>query len=66
MTELIFKATNIKCAGCANNIIEGLKTLDGVETVEVEIETGQVTVTGNPLELPIITDKISSLGYPAA
>ena len=65
--ELVqINASNIKCMGCVSAIREGLKTLDGVESVEVELESGQVTVAGNALNTEIITKKLAELGYPAS
>ncbi|MBN2865179.1 MAG: heavy-metal-associated domain-containing protein [Thiotrichales bacterium] len=35
---------NIKCGGCANSIRKQLQTLEGVESVDVDVEQGQVTI----------------------
>jgi len=59
-----FKVQNVKCGGCANNIKEGLGSMNGVTRVEVTIESGQVIVEGANLSRPAISQKLSSLGYP--
>ena len=43
MTVQVF-VENIKCGGCANSIRKQLQTLKGVESVDVDVEQGQVTV----------------------
>jgi len=59
-----FKVINVKCAGCVNNIQTGLRQLEGVATVEVDIESGQVSVHGEALHRAILADKLAELGYP--
>lgn len=59
-----FQVQNVKCGGCASNIQNGLAELEGVEKVEVVIESGHVTVTGHALTRTQLSDKLSSLGYP--
>jgi len=66
MSDLNFKATNIKCMGCVNNIREGLQNINGVTSVEVALETGLVDVSGDDLSAQAIIDKLASLGYPVA
>jgi len=65
MTEFNIKADNIKCGGCATNIKNGLNELSEVESVNVNIETGKVTIIANNIEQSIIEQKLNDLGYPA-
>lgn len=58
------KADNIKCDGCANTIKNGLSELPEIESVEVNIETGEVTVTASDIDQTTIEQKLSELGYP--
>lgn len=56
---------NLKCGGCANTIITQLSKLEGIDTVEVDNDTNQVSFaysSENALEKA--TDKLSQLGYP--
>lgn len=55
---------NIKCGGCAGSIRKGLAALDGVGTVEVDIEGGVVEVQASDELRPEITRKLASMGYP--
>jgi copper chaperone CopZ len=65
MQEETFTVSNVKCAGCVNNIKDGLKPLVGdVEQISVNIEQGQVTVCGEALSRETIAAKLGVLGYP--
>lgn len=55
---------NIKCGGCANTIKTRLVELEPVSEVEVEIETGIVTIEGNESERDTVTAELLRLGYP--
>lgn len=46
ITTVIFKV-DMHCDGCASKIIRHLRSLQGVDTVKAESETGKITVTGN-------------------
>ncbi len=56
---------NVKCGGCVSAIQEGLKPLDGVENVEVEIENGHLSISGDSLSEAAIREKLAALGFPA-
>ena len=64
MSSLQLQAQNIKCAGCAANIQNGLTALDGIDSVEVDIATGNVSIEGDALDQTLITAKLAELGYP--
>lgn len=64
MASLQLQAQNIKCAGCAANIQNGLTSLAGVEAVEVDVASGNVHIEGNALDQDTITAKLAELGYP--
>lgn len=56
---------NLKCGGCANSIKKGLANIEGVKTVEVDLETSIVTVeVQNESILQNVKSKLSSMGYP--
>ena len=59
-------AQNIKCGGCAAAIREGLLALGGVNTVEVDIASGRVTVEGPDLARDALAAELARLGYPEA
>ncbi len=66
MSSEHFSVLNVKCDGCASNIMNGLKELPGVEGVEVSIDSGEVTVTGDNLSREQLSEKLTQLGYPEA
>lgn len=66
MSTESFTVMNVKCGGCASNIQQGLADLPGVTTVEVDIETGAVEVTGETLNRAQLGAKLAELGYPEA
>ncbi len=61
-----FTVKNIKCGGCVANVQKGLKELAAVEDVQVTIDGGQVTVTGQGLSRAQIAARLNELGYPEA
>ncbi|MGM0593134.1 MAG: heavy-metal-associated domain-containing protein [Pseudomonadota bacterium] len=61
-----FTVKNVKCGGCVSAIEDGLKTLPGVTNVEVSIDSGAVTVSGDGLSREQLSEKLEQLGYPEA
>lgn len=61
-----FTVRNVKCGGCASNIQNGLLSLSGVTSVDVEIADGTVTVQGDELSRAALARKLAELGYPEA
>jgi copper chaperone len=61
-----FTVSNVKCGGCASAIQNGLKDIPGVDTVEVSVESGTVTITGEQLSRQQLGAKLAELGYPEA
>ena len=55
---------NIKCGGCVSSIVSGLKALDGVVSVQVDVEQGRVTVDGDDALRPMVGEHLKKLGYP--
>lgn len=56
---------NLKCGGCANTIITQLSKLEGIDAVEVDNNTNQVSFAySSENALENATDKLSQLGYP--
>ena len=55
---------NIKCGGCANTITTKLNAMDVVDSCEVNIEKGIVTVSGDESNKAEVTQLLLKLGYP--
>ena len=64
MQQEILVVDNVKCGGCVSAIQEGLGKLPGVQSVDVVIETGQVTVNGEGLSRETLSRTLAELGYP--
>lgn len=64
MKETIIKVNGMMCQGCENRIQNALKTLEGVENVVANHNTGTVTVISNNNVLEnAIKEKIEDIGY---
>ena len=64
MKETI-KINNLKCGGCANSITKKVTELEGVLSVEVHVETAEVSVEiSNPDILTSVKEKLAQIGYP--
>ena len=55
---------NIKCGGCANTITTKLNAIDAVETSDVDVEKGVVSITGDEKQMAVVTELLLKLGYP--
>ena len=62
--SLTIEVENIKCNGCASTIRNKLSQLDNVEAIDVNIETGTVTVSGENLSAQALSAELLRLGYP--
>jgi copper chaperone CopZ len=64
MDKLEFQASKIKCGGCVSTVTNGLKELNGITEINVDIPTNIVSVSGDNLDKAAIENKLSELGYP--
>lgn len=65
-TEIITVA-NLSCSGCVNTVTKKLTAIIGVEKVEVDLETNNVSVNYNEtVSREQITHMLLSIGYPEA
>lgn len=62
--QIQIEAQNIKCNGCVSAIQTGLKDLSGVNSVEVDIPTGTVTVEAEQDLSAEIAETLGKIGYP--
>jgi copper chaperone CopZ len=61
--ELELTASNIKCGGCVQAIRDGLREL--ATSVDVDIDSGKLSLSGEQLDEATIRNKLAELGYPA-
>ena len=55
---------NIKCGGCANTITTRLNDMDTIDSCEVDVEKGIVSINGDESSREQITQLLLKLGYP--
>jgi copper chaperone len=60
----MIQVENIKCGGCANTIKTRLQEMDAVQSVSVDIASGQVSVDGDESHRAEVAARLLSLGYP--
>lgn len=57
---------NLKCNGCATTVKKELQKIEGIQTVEVDIENDCVDVSYENVDRDVIIKKLHALGYPEA
>jgi copper chaperone CopZ len=65
-TTVTAHCPGIKCGGCASSIKNALGKLAGVEVVEVDTATKDVTVTYDTAQTSnaILHERLSAIGFP--
>jgi len=64
-TEKIIIA-NLKCNGCATTVKKELYKINGVQSVDVDVEFDAVSLSYENVDRSVIIKKLHSLGYPEA
>jgi len=56
---------NIKCNGCVKSVTDVLTSIKGVESVKIDIPTGEVEIEHEKeSDLDIMLEKLEEAGYP--
>ena len=55
---------NIKCGGCANSISKKLHESFGSKNINVDVETGVVSIDIDESRKPEVAEVLLNLGYP--
>lgn len=64
MKELEIKINGMVCGGCENRVKTALSTIEGIESVEANHNTGIVTIkTEKDLDMVQIKERIVDLGF---
>ena len=67
MSETVtYNVPGIHCAHCGMSIREEVSEVEGVEAVEVDVDTKVVTITATPVDDAAIRAAIREAGYEAA
>ena len=62
-----FTVTGMTCGHCVASVTEEISELDAVESVEVDLPTGAVTVTSSqPLDPAAVRAAVEEAGYSVA
>lgn len=64
MKEKIIKVSGMECSGCENRIENALSSIEGIETVVANHETGIVTIkTNDEISQETLEETIDNLGF---
>ena len=64
MANATYEVTGMTCDHCVNAVKGELSQLEGVDAVEVELDSGKVSVTSaQPLETDTIREAVERAGY---
>ena len=66
MQTLTYSVPGISCGHCRAAITGEVTQVDGVDTVDVDLESKVVTVTGTGIEDAAVRDAIDEAGYDIA
>ena len=66
MTTLSYSVPGVSCAHCKQAIEGEVSQVQGVESVEVDLDAKTVTVSGDPLDEGAIIGAIDEAGYEVA
>ena len=65
MMSTTIEIVNLKCNGCVNTVKKGVLSIEGIETVEVDLDASKVTVPTIDQDLiDEVKVKLSKMGYP--
>ena len=62
--EKTIQLENIKCNGCGNSIKKATEAADNVTFLNLNIETGALTVDGDEKSIENLIKKLHNMGYP--
>ena len=57
------KVAGMSCMHCVNSIKDTLMDLDGIKTVDVDLENGYVKISGDDYNMEEIKQAITDIGF---
>jgi len=63
MSERVFTVRGMTCGHCVASVTDEVRKLEGVRTVNVDLASGQVTVTGDGYTDDQIRAAVDEAGY---
>jgi hypothetical protein len=62
-SSIELKISGMRCNGCVQSVTRALQEVEGVESVDVQLEGGVARVTGTPPMPAALGDAVTSLGF---
>ncbi|NDB66695.1 MAG: copper chaperone [Methylocystaceae bacterium] len=62
---ITFRVTKMSCGGCVKHVTKAIQSIDPMAQVNVDLTSGEVTVTPTPKDPLAIETAITAAGYPA-
>ena len=67
MTTNTYKVTGMTCSHCVGSVTSEVSRIPGVTDVQVDLESGQVTVTSEaPIDVEAVRASVDEAGYELA
>ncbi len=63
MAEKTVKVSGMTCNHCKANVQNNLSSIEGIENIEIDLESGKVKMTGDGIDLNEVKSKVESIGY---
>jgi len=63
MAEKIVKVSGMTCNHCKANVENNLSNIQGIENIEIDLESGKVKMTGDDINLDEVKSKVEGIGY---
>lgn len=63
MAEKTVKVSGMTCNHCKANVQNNLSAIEGIENIEIDLESGKVKMSGDDIDLDAVKSKVESIGY---
>jgi len=63
MAEKTVKVSGMTCNHCKANVENNLSAIQGIENIEIDLESGKVKMSGDRIDLKEVQSKVESIGY---
>jgi copper chaperone CopZ len=63
MTTATYTVAGMTCAHCVSAVTTELSAIDGVDDVNVDLDTGRATVSNEPLDRGAVAAAVDEAGY---
>ena len=57
------KIKGMTCNHCVMAVTKALNEIDGIKDVKVDLEKGEATFEGKPIDMDLVREKIKKAGY---